>query len=179
MRPNSGELHRNRTTGTGVPLVFNTNSRVTERWLLSKRGVITKVETLITDDGAPYFASPYQGKTYRLLHGWRRANEYTFVRARGGGNQKYSAFLFTDWLCHPDRIATGYPFKGATIVVKYDCDGTATSTMDCEPVDGAWWLQARDLRVRFPGHGEDYWPWTVAAHRLGFKGPKRSLHPGR
>ena len=84
MTPHSGELHANKGTGHRLPMVFNINAHVAERWWLSKRGVITKVETLVTDDGEPYLASPWQGLTYRLLNKWRRTNEYVFTRARGG-----------------------------------------------------------------------------------------------
>ena len=176
--PHSGDLYRNRTTGTGIPFVYNINRHTTERWLLSNQGAITKVETLVTDDGAPYFASPWQGKTFRLLDGWRHANDADFVRARGGGNQRYAAFLFTDWLSEPDRLAKPYPFKGETINVRYNPDGTASTIINGEPVKGRWWLEAGDLRVSFGEHGTDYWPWQVAAHELGFKAPKRSLPPG-
>ena len=175
----SGDLHSSRIVGPSIRIVFNTNRRVTERWLLSKRGAITKVETLITNDGAAYLASPWRGKTYRLLHKWRRANEYVFTRARGGGNQRYAPFLFTDWLCHPDRMAMPFPFKGKTINVKYNTDGTAVTAIEGNTVAGQWWLQAGELRVSFPEHGWDYWPWQVAAHRLGFAAPKRSLPPRR
>ena len=179
MAPHSGVLHQNRATGTGIPLVFNINRQTSEWWHLSKRGAITKINTLVTDERDPYFASPWQGKTYRLLHSWRRANEYDFVRARGGGNQRYAAFLFTDWLSEPDRLAMPYPFKGETINVKYNPDGTASTIINGQPVDGSWWLEAGDLRVSFGEHGADYWPWQVAAHGLGFRAPKRALHPGQ
>ena len=162
MRQHAGEIFFNQGTGDGkTPMVYN--AWKDEVWHLNNRGMPTHVATLKTDDGPAYWAAYWDGIHKRLQEPWRRTDEFVFMRARGGGgiNQRAAAFLFTDWLSDPDRMAMPFPFKGNVINVKYDPDGTATTTIDGTSLAGNWWLQAGELRVAFPEHGEDYWPWSV------------------
>ena len=177
MKPRSGEIFRNAGTGSGrTPFVFN--AWRDEIWQLGSAGGIYRVIPLKRDEKSTYWAWRHDGFTYRQQDKWRRAKEYVSFRAKDGEPQRYAAFLFTDWLAEPTTPPVPMRFKKEDIKVKFHPDGTANATTANGPVAGTWWLQAGNLRLSLDGV-EDWWPWQIAARRLKFEVPKRSLVPKR
>ena len=175
MATRSGELYRNKFTGRSRwTRVFNHWRN--EIWALDKSGDVISSPRLVTDDGPAHFQYTWDGKRFRLQDTWRHALEYVPYRDRKGRPRRYGAFLFADWLADPATLTVPLRFKREDITAKFHSDGTADATTAKGTVTGTWWLEAGNLRLSLDGL-EDWWPWQVAAHRLGFKAPKCSLVP--
>ena len=146
MKPRSGEIFRYLGPGSNkVPLVFNHHRD--EIWQLGTNGSIARVIPLVTDDPDPYFAWRHDGFTWRQHNRWRRTVGYVSFLARDGAPQRYGAFVFTDWLSNPATGPVPIRFAGKDIEIEFHRNGTATAMTPEGPVEGAWWLEAGNLRV--------------------------------
>ena len=177
--PREGEVYKRVRLGRSPRWAGVYSHARREVWSLDAQGEVHGVYRLMGEGTDAYWRFSHPENTPVRSHMWRVGRQYVSYADEDGRPQRYGAFLLTDWLCAPDTLWVGLPFKGREVAMAFTSDGKVEAHNDQGSLFGTWWLEAGNLNVSFGELGIESWPWQEAAAHVGFEVPERSLTPWR